>query len=250
MRIDRIILAALAAIGVVCPPARSAGTTATPSHTTTPTQTGTPCAGCSATPTHTPTPSATRLIACTPPPCTTGEVFYCPASCPGGCGTICATPTPSATPNFCLVPITIAPTSGPPGTRVDAAGNCYFLHSGREGLIYFDAAPVADVRGDTEGEYETPFTVPAAASRGAHAVTLRFPDGSEIGATSFEVTAACVGDCNGDAAVTVDELVTGLNVVLGRAAADACPAFACNGSAQVTVNCLVTGVDNLLRGCR
>ena len=42
-----------------------------------------------------PTPTPTRFAVCTPPPCRTGEVFYCPASCPGGCGAICATPTKS-----------------------------------------------------------------------------------------------------------------------------------------------------------
>ena len=39
---------------------------------------------------------------CTPPPCSSGEVFHCPGQCPGGCGTECATPTPTAEPSsFC-----------------------------------------------------------------------------------------------------------------------------------------------------
>ncbi len=51
------------------------------------------------TPTPTPLmPSETPAVVCTPPPCKTGEVYYCPGDCPGGCGTQCATPTPTPTP--------------------------------------------------------------------------------------------------------------------------------------------------------
>lgn len=55
------------------------------------------------TPTWTPTPASlsptsTAGVTCTPPPCQTDEVYYCPDACPGGCGTQCATPTPTPTP--------------------------------------------------------------------------------------------------------------------------------------------------------
>lgn len=44
-----------------------------------------------------PTPlTPTPQPVCTPPPCTSDEVYHCPGSCPGGCGTVCATPTPGA----------------------------------------------------------------------------------------------------------------------------------------------------------
>ncbi len=39
------------------------------------------------------------------------------------------------------------------------------------------------------------------------------------------LTAACVGDCNADGAVTVDELLLGVNIALGSAAATACAAL-------------------------
>ena len=41
------------------------------------------------------TPTPTPVIKCTPPPCLSGEVYYCPGECIWGCGTVCATPTPS-----------------------------------------------------------------------------------------------------------------------------------------------------------
>ena len=33
----------------------------------------------------------------------------------------------------------------------------------------------------------------------------------------------CGGDCNGDGAVTIDELVGGVNIALGRERVDQCP---------------------------
>lgn len=53
------------------------------------------------------------------------------------------------------------------------------------------------------------------------------------------------GDCNGDQCVTVNELVTGVNVVLDRAPLSSCPAFDLNGNGLVTVNELVSGVNDL-----
>jgi hypothetical protein len=43
------------------------------------------------------TPTSTPMIVCTPPPCPTGGVLYCPDSCPGGCGYRCAMPTATPT---------------------------------------------------------------------------------------------------------------------------------------------------------
>jgi parallel beta-helix repeat protein len=53
------------------------------------------------------------------------------------------------------------------------------------------------------------------------------------------------GDCNQDMCVTVNELVTGVNVVLDRAPLSNCPAFDLNENGIVTVNELVSGVNDL-----
>jgi len=58
----------------------------------------------------------------------------------------------------------------------------------------------------------------------------------------------CVGDCNADRQVTVDELVLGVTIALGSAAPEQCPAFAC-GDGLVTISCLVLGVNAALSGC-
>ena len=54
----------------------------------------------------------------------------------------------------------------------------------------------------------------------------------------------CPGDCNGDGIVTVDELITAVNVDLGRAPAETCPAGTCD-----TVACLTRIIDSILYGC-
>ncbi|MGD9763544.1 MAG: hypothetical protein AB7V27_07520 [Candidatus Binatia bacterium] len=62
------------------------------------------------------------------------------------------------------------------------------------------------------------------------------------------VAAQCVGDCAGDGAVTVPDLVLGVNIALGNAQVSACPAFA-DMDGNVTVAQLIIGVNNALNGC-
>jgi putative Ig domain-containing protein len=63
------------------------------------------------------------------------------------------------------------------------------------------------------------------------------------------LTAACVGDCNADGAVTVDELLLGVNIALGTAAATACASVDANGDGEVTINELLAAVNAALDGC-
>ena len=60
---------------------------------------------------------------------------------------------------------------------------------------------------------------------------------------------ACVGDCNSDRAISVDELVRGVNIALGTIAVDQCPGFDCNGSGAVTIDCLLQAVNAALGSC-
>lgn len=59
----------------------------------------------------------------------------------------------------------------------------------------------------------------------------------------------CVGDCNGDGQVTVDEIVTGVNIALGTSAIGNCLALDADSSGSATVDELVTAVNNALNGC-
>ena len=66
---------------------------------------------------------------------------------------------------------------------------------------------------------------------------------------SGSATAACTGDCDGDGAVTVDEILVGVNIALGTAAPSACPNFDSNGDGSVTVDEILVAVNNALTGC-
>ncbi len=59
----------------------------------------------------------------------------------------------------------------------------------------------------------------------------------------------CVGDCDWNSRVTVDELVTGVNIALGTAPLSACEMFDRDGNRTVTVDELVRGVNNALSRC-
>jgi len=59
----------------------------------------------------------------------------------------------------------------------------------------------------------------------------------------------CVGDCNGDGQVTVNEILTLVNIALGNADATACPNGIPSG-AQVDVALILTAVNNALNGCQ
>src|SRR6187401_3293867 len=60
---------------------------------------------------------------------------------------------------------------------------------------------------------------------------------------------ACTGDCDGDDAVSVDELMKGVNVALGMDSTDLCPFFDRNSDDAVTVDEVLAGVSADLAGC-
>lgn len=64
---------------------------------------------------------------------------------------------------------------------------------------------------------------------------------------SGRAAAQCVGDCNGDGEVTINELILGVNIALGNDPVSACPAFASDG--EVTIAQLIKGVNAALNGC-
>jgi hypothetical protein len=66
----------------------------------------------------------------------------------------------------------------------------------------------------------------------------------------------CVGDCNYDGAVTVDEIVTGVDIALGDYPLSVCPQlgrpwnpFDPNGDGLVTIDELLAAVNNAVAGC-
>ena len=61
--------------------------------------------------------------------------------------------------------------------------------------------------------------------------------------------AQCGGDCDENGAVTVNELIVGVNIALSRAAIDSCLSLDTNDDGQVAINELIGAVSNALGGC-
>lgn len=68
-------------------------------------------------------------------------------------------------------------------------------------------------------------------------------------ATPTQSASACVGDCGGDGEVTVDELITGVNIALGVTAQSACPIFDANTDGETTIDEILQAVNSALNGC-
>ena len=58
--------------------------------------------------------------------------------------------------------------------------------------------------------------------------------------------AVLAGDCDGNGRVTVNEVITCVDIDLGTATLDACPAYQCPSAVKVEIPCLLIVVNNLL----
>jgi hypothetical protein len=67
--------------------------------------------------------------------------------------------------------------------------------------------------------------------------------------TALQGQAQCVGDCNSDGHVTVDEIIAGVSIALGNSALDSCPSFDADGSGQVTIDELIQSINLALGSC-
>jgi hypothetical protein len=59
----------------------------------------------------------------------------------------------------------------------------------------------------------------------------------------------CPGDCSGDRSVTVDEILTLVNIALGNATITLCDASDLNGDGSITVDEILAAVHSALNGC-
>jgi hypothetical protein len=73
--------------------------------------------------------------------------------------------------------------------------------------------------------------------------------GLMLGIAPSVVRAQCVGDCNNSNDVTVDELLTMVNIALGNADVSTCLNGDANHDSMITIDEILTAVNNALNGC-
>jgi hypothetical protein len=135
-------------------------------------------------------------------------------------------PTPTRTPTPTPDPCPVRPTPCPIGEQPRPCDDPCGLHCG------CDACPPCE-----DGEVE------------AHQWNLcRCTDAGEL-TTPTPANTQCVGDCNGDGTVGVDELVLMVSVAVGRTAGAACFAGHAAGETAVHVTDILAAVDRALHGC-
>jgi len=76
-------------------------------------------------------------------------------------------------------------------------------------------------------------------------------DGFAAGAsgTLTFVDTQCDGDCHGADAVSVVDLIIGVNIALGTSSVTQCPAIDSDGNGAVTVDDIIRAVNRALGGC-
>jgi cysteine-rich repeat protein len=67
--------------------------------------------------------------------------------------------------------------------------------------------------------------------------------------TLFVAQSPCVGDCNADRHVTIEEILKGVNIALGRAQLADCTAFDRDHDTTVTIDEIIAAVNEALSGC-
>ena len=92
------------------------------------------------------------------------------------------------------------------------------------------------------------FAPPAPKNNAGQTGTVPTPSATAT-PTPVPTAAPCAGDCNGDDEVTVNEILSLVNVALGNASVATCEVGDINGDGEITVNEILAAVNNALTGC-
>lgn len=259
-------------ITVIAQPTPTPTPTATPTNTPTATPTLTRSFTPTPTPTNTPTQTPTRTATITPTVTPTPRIVHLDIGAgvggPGDAVNVTVALTTSglnvaATAND----IVFDPGSfslDPAACRLDTALHNPLVASlpqrGQARILVgasTDTAPIPD-----GSLYTCTFRIALSALPGRYTLTngntlafspLGTPLAPVVGAdgsiTVSLFTRTCSGDCTADREVTVDELITGVNIALGNAPVTTCLQFDRNNDGGVTIDELIDAVNRALQGC-
>ncbi|MBX3027154.1 hypothetical protein KF840_19820 [bacterium] len=152
----------------------------------------------------------------------------------------------------CPADLRLSIRQGAPGALVDASGRCDAAR-GNAVTIWFDDQPLAEATADASGVYRATVTVPLDAPPDAGHLLRATLGEREIASAEFMTAygpAPCVGDCNRDGVVTIDELLRGIRIALGLADASLCWSIDASLDGSVSIEELIAAVQRALTGCR
>jgi hypothetical protein len=199
--------------------------------TATPTITGT-----RPTLTFTATPSATPTITSTPT--TTPTATASPTVTASNTRTTTPTATVSSTPSASFTgPPSNTPTPPPSPTASPSVSPTVTASASAAATASLTHTPPASA------------TASATSTPEATATPIDSPTASPSAEPTGTSAPSCPGDCGSNGAVTVNELIVGVNIALGNADPSACPAFDTNLDGMVSINELIAAVNAALDGC-
>ena len=234
----------------------TASSTASPTRTATPTRTASPTA--SGVASQTVTGAATRTTTATPTRTSTPTRSASPTASEVASQTVTGAPTRTAT----ATPTHSTATATPPATATSASPTTAASTSPATATSTLPATATLTSPGTatstppssvtstrpstvtpTPTRAETSIPTPSATPTPTPTPTL--PTGATPTATGLPL---CVGDCDGGSAVTIDELITLVNIALGSAQPSACAHGVPDGAA-VDIALIIQAVNNALNGC-
>jgi hypothetical protein len=153
------------------------------------------------------------------------------------------TPTPTRT-----------PTRTPPPTWTPAPPKLAGSLAATDTTIYLNDARTLPAAGTVRIDHEL-ITYTGMSGNALYAVTRgacgTVPAAHAAGApvTFVGPGCPCTGDCDDNRSVTVDEILTMVNIALGNTDTSSCWAGDANGDSQITVDEILTAVNNALNAC-
>jgi hypothetical protein len=157
-----------------------------------------------------------------------------------------ASATPSSTPTATFEVETATPTETPP-TALTATATPSSTSTAT--LAGATATPTATATQTATAAIATPTSTPTTTSTTTAVSASPTPTTGVATPTATSTPAACVGDCNDDQIVSVDELVRGINIALGRDSLAECEPADGNANDVVTIDEIVRAVSNAIDGC-
>lgn len=163
------------------------------------------------------------------------------------CGEFCLSDEPSSVSTVSVIDtatntvaatVPLPPTSGPTGVAITPDGKFAYVPNGWSNSV----AVIDTAKAVTDPTHAVIANVIVAGPR---------PEGIAIAPLPMCINGhpTCVGDCGVDRQVTVDELLTMVNIALGNADVSGCEAGDSDSGGDITVDEILTAVNNALNGC-